>query len=126
MSRSILVVDDDIDIQVQFQAILEEKGFTPRIASNVREAWDTLENQAVDLILLDVMMEKSSDGFNLAQKLKGSEKYKSIPIIMITSVNQKMPFNFGPGTDGDFLPVETFMEKPIDPEALVREIQRLL
>lgn len=126
MNKNILVVDDDVDIQFQMKAILDENGFNSLIADNPTSGWEMLEKESVDLILLDVMMEKDSDGFNFAQKMKGDERFKKIPIIMVTSVNQKMPFKFGPDGDGDFLPVEKFMEKPIDPELLVKSIYELL
>lgn len=125
MSKNILVVDDDIDIQVQMKAILEAQDHHPIITGGVLQARQMLATNPVDLILLDVMMNKDSDGFNFAQELKGDDRFKNIPIIMVTSVNQKMPFSFGTDSDGDFLPVEKFMEKPVDPEALVNAINEL-
>lgn len=126
MNKTILVVDDDIDIQVQMKAILDAQNFNPIITGGILQAREMLKEQSVDLILLDVMMRKDSDGFNFAQELKGDDRYKNIPIIMVTSVNQKMPFEFGTDSDGDFLPVEKFMEKPVDPEALVNAINELV
>ncbi len=123
MDKKILVVDDDVDIQLQMKAILGENGYEPMIADNAGSAWEILEREQVDLILLDVMMEKDSDGFNFAQKMKTNDKFKHIPIIMVTSVNQKMPFTFGTG-DGDFLPVETFIEKPIDPAKIMEAVYK--
>lgn len=121
MDKKILVVDDDVDIQIQMKAILGENGYEPMIADNADSAWDILEREPVDLILLDVMMEKDSDGFNFAQRMKTTEAFKDIPIIMVTSVNQKMPFTFGTD-DGDFLPVEKFIEKPIQPEKIMEAV----
>ena len=126
MNKRILVVDDDVDVQVQMKVILEENRFETLIADNVPKAQEILDREPIDLMLLDVMMEKDSDGFNFAQELKQDEKFKSIPIIMVTAVNQKTPFTFGTGTDGDFLPVEKFMEKPVDPEKLIQFVQELL
>jgi len=77
-------------------------------------------------MVLDVMMEKDSDGFNMAQQVKVNEQYKHIPIIMVTSVNQKMPFKFDKDSDGGFLPVDEFMEKPIDPDQLLANVKKLL
>ncbi|HLP48199.1 MAG TPA: response regulator, partial [Candidatus Kapabacteria bacterium] len=69
---------------------------------------------------------KDTDGFNFAQEIKASEKFKHIPIIMATAVNQRTKFKFDINTDGDFLPVEKFMEKPIDPDELIVTIRGLL
>lgn len=126
MKKNILVVDDDVDVQFQMKTILGEEGYEPMVADNAEMAWDLLEKEPVDLILLDVMMKKDSDGFNFAQKMKGDKRFKDIPIIMVTAVNQKSPFKFGTATDGDFLPVEMFMEKPIDPEKVLQSVHRFI
>lgn len=125
MDKKILVVDDDVDVQYQMKVILEENGFNTVIADNAKKAWEIVEREPVDLILLDVMMEKNSDGFNFAQKLKSNNAFKKIPIVMVTSVNQKMPFNFGTG-DGDFLPVEKFIEKPIQPDKILEAVYQFI
>jgi CheY-like chemotaxis protein len=126
MSKHVLVVDDDLDVTEQHKMILESAGFSVAVANNVNQAWDALEKNHIDLIVLDVMMEKDSDGFNMAQKLKSMDIIKEIPIIMVTSVNQKMPFNFDKDTDGSFLPVEKFMEKPIEPHQLLHAVSELI
>ena len=74
----------------------------------------------------DVMMEKDSDGFNFAQFVKMNEKFKHVPIILATAVNQRTKFKFSLEKDGNFLPVEKFMEKPIDPDDLIATIKGLL
>ncbi len=71
-------------------------------------------------------MEKDTDGFIFAQDIKGDEKYRHIPIIMTTAVNQRTQFKFDIEKDGDFLPVEKFMEKPVDPDDLIVTIRGLL
>jgi CheY-like chemotaxis protein len=122
MNKKILVVDDDIDVQQQMKVILDENGFDFLVADNVKKAWEFLENETVDLILLDVMMDKDSDGFNFAQRMKAMDKFKRIPIVMVTSVNQRTSFKFNPEKDGAFLPVEKFIEKPIKPDEIVRAL----
>jgi CheY-like chemotaxis protein len=62
----------------------------------------------------------------MAQKLKSMDIIKEIPIIMVTSVNQKMPFTFDKDSDGAFLPVEKFMEKPIEPHQLLHAVRELV
>ena len=105
-----------------------EKG---QILLSLRQAadnykWELLEKHPVDLIILDVMMKKDSDGFNFAQKMKADSRYSSIPVILATAVNQRTKFKFDPNEDGDFLPIEKFMEKPIDPDDLIMAIRGLL
>lgn len=126
MKRRILDIDDDMDVLEARKIVLEHNDFEVLDATNVRAAGELLEKEKIDLIILDVMMEKDSDGFNFAQRIKMHEKFKHIPIIMATAVNQKTPFTFDVGKDGAFLPVEKFMEKPIDPDDLIKAINGLL
>jgi CheY-like chemotaxis protein len=67
-------------------------------------------------------MAKDTEGFHVAQDLKADVKTARIPIIMLTSVSKKTGFEFSPATDKDFLPVELFLEKPVDPKRLVQAV----
>jgi DNA-binding response OmpR family regulator len=126
MSHKILMVEDEIDVLEANKIVLEHNDYEVLTATNIEVARELLETQPVDLILLDVMMDRDTDGFNFAQYVKGSKKYKHIPIVMVTAVNQRTQFKFDIEKDGDFLPVEKFMEKPIDPDDLIVTIRGLL
>jgi DNA-binding response OmpR family regulator len=126
VALKILDVDDDHDVLEARKMVLEHDGFEVIQTTNIDVARETLENQPIDLIILDVMMQKDSDGFNFAQHVKLNEKFKHIPIIMVTAVSQRTPFKFNPETDGAFLPVEKFLEKPVDPDLLIATIKGLL
>jgi CheY-like chemotaxis protein len=126
MSHKILVVDDDIDVLESRKIVLEHNNYDVVSATNIEVAQELLENEDIDLILLDVMMEKDSDGFTFAQTVKSNPKFKHIPVVLATAVNQRTKFKFDIEKDGDFLPVEKFMEKPIDPDDLVVTIRGLL
>lgn len=126
MKKKILDVDDDLDVLEPRKIILEHNNFDVVSAISIKVAKEILEKEEIDLIILDVMMEKDSDGFNFAQSIKMNEKFKHIPIIMVTAVNQRTKFKFNIEEDGEFLPVEKFMEKPIDPDELIASIKGLL
>lgn len=126
MTYNILVVDDDIDVLETRKIVLEHNNYDVETATNITVAKEILEKDKIDLILLDVMMEKDSDGFIFAQDVKNDDRFKKIPIILATAVNQRTKFKFDPDKDGDFLPVEKFMEKPIDPDDLIVTIRGLL
>jgi CheY-like chemotaxis protein/two-component sensor histidine kinase len=126
MSQKILVVDDDIDVLETRKIVLEHNNYEVLSATNIKVAKELLEKEHIDLIILDVMMEKDSDGFTFAQDIKNDNKFKHIPIILATAVNQRTKFKFDIEKDGDFLPVEKFMEKPIDPDDLIATIRGLL
>jgi response regulator RpfG family c-di-GMP phosphodiesterase len=126
MRHKILVVDDDTDVLETRKIVLEHNNYEVVTASNVKVAEEILENNGIELIILDVMMENDSDGFNFAQKLKSNDKFKKIPIILATAVNQRTKFRFNIEDDGGFLPVEKFMEKPIAPDDRSVTIRGLL
>lgn len=126
MNYKILVVDDDIDVLESRKIVLEHNNYDVVTATNVEVAREYLEKGDINLIILDVMMEKDSDGFTFAQWAKSSEKHRKVPIILATAVNQRTKFKFDIEKDGDFLPVEKFMEKPIDPDDLIVTIRGLL
>jgi DNA-binding response OmpR family regulator len=126
MSRKVLVVEDDIDVLDAHQIVLEHNNYEVVTATNIKVAKEVLGHNKIDLIILDVMMEKSTDGFNFAQFVKMDQRFKHIPIIMATAVNKRTKFKFDIKQDGHFLPVEKFMEKPIDPDDLIATIRGLL
>ena len=88
MNKKILDIDDDMDVLEARRIVLEHDNFYVVQATNVKVAEEILEKEKIDLIILDVMMEKDSDGFNFAQRIKLNEKFKHIPIIMVTAVSQ--------------------------------------
>ncbi len=126
MSYKILVVDDDIDVLDSRKIVLEHNNYEVLTATNIHVADEILKREKIDLIILDVMMENDSDGFNFAQQVKNDEKFAKIPIILATAVNQRTKFKFDIEKDGAFMPVEKFMEKPIDPDDLIVTIRGLL
>jgi CheY-like chemotaxis protein len=75
------------------------------------------------------MMATDTEGFDLAYKLKNDPRYQNIPIIMVTAFPKKMAEE-GPDKFqhilGESWPVSQFIEKPIDPEALLTAVQNVL
>jgi CheY-like chemotaxis protein len=124
--KTVLVVDDDPDIVETTRMILESAGFAVETASNGTEALAKAREIHPDAMVLDVMMDKESEGFHVSYELKNGEDTKDIPIIILSAVGQKSGFKFSPEEDGDYLPVEDFLEKPIEPKALVEKINALV
>ena len=89
----------------------------------------SMEEKTPDLILLDVMFpENSSAGFELARSIREYEgELKNVPILMLTAVNQKFPLGFS-ATDIDeqWLPVQMFLEKPVDLEVLQSKVAEII
>lgn len=125
--KTILVIDDDPDVVLAARMPLERAGYEVSEAHTQAEGLSAVDAVRPDLIILDVMMDTHTAGFQLAQKLHGpaaKEEHKRIPILMVTAIHQTTPLRFGP--DDDYLPVDGFIDKPIDPKTLLEEVSKLL
>lgn len=127
MTQKILIIDDDPDVVLATRLPLESAGYKVFEAHTQAEGLEAAEKVVPDLIILDVMMDTHTAGFQLAQKLHGPSApaaLQNIPILMVTAVHQTTPLRFGP--DEDYLPVDDFVDKPIDPKTLLAKVAKLL
>jgi DNA-binding response OmpR family regulator len=118
----ILIVDDDPDMVEAGRYVLEKHGHTVRSASNIEAGLKALDEETPDLLILDVMMEEADDGLVFARKVR--RRGIDFPILMLTSVNQAMGLNIG--KDEEMVPVDEFVEKPVNPAVLVSKVAGLL
>lgn len=116
----ILVVDDNLQNLELLQAYLEELPCTLLSAADGVAALSVVEEQKPDLILLDVMMPRMS-GFEVCKKLKSDPQTRSIPIIMVTALNELGDIERGveSGTDD-------FLSKPVKKLELLTRVRSLL
>ncbi len=130
MSKHILLIDDDPDQRLALRLPLESAGYKVTEVGNTAEALKIVKEIKPDLIVLDVMMDTATAGFQLALDLHSPDpqsEYKELrntPIIMLTAIHSTTPLRFAP--DEDYLPVEAFIEKPIEPEALLEKVREYL
>ena len=131
-NQKILIIDDDPDIVEAMRMPLEANAYNVVTASNGKEGLQRAKNEIPDLIILDVMMETDTEGFHVAYELRSEEpdsEYMdciNIPILMITAISQKKGMNFSPEKDEAFLPVDDFIEKPVQPKDLLKKVAELL
>jgi two-component system alkaline phosphatase synthesis response regulator PhoP len=123
----ILIIDDDPDITEAMRTILENRGYEVRSALDGAEGMNQLTEAKPDLIILDVMMRTSQEGFELSRELKHNVQYKDIPILMLTAVKQKTGLDFKSAAgDESWLPVEEYLDKPVKPDVLLEKVRDLL
>jgi len=126
----ILIIDDDPDMVLAARLSLEAGGHTVVSAPSGREGVRILPEANPDLIILDVMMETTTEGFQVVLKLRSADPasrlaaYSHIPILMLTAVHSTTDVRFKP--DEDYLAVDAFVDKPIDPDQLVAQVNSLL
>ncbi|UCC70966.1 MAG: response regulator [Gemmatimonadota bacterium] len=124
---SILIIDDDPDFVEITQTILETKQYRVRVAYNQAEGLARVEEESPDVIILDVMMGRGAEGFVFARTIRKDPRHKDIPILMLTSMREQTGFDFpGERIHPDFLPVDEYVEKPIEPQVLLETVERLL
>jgi len=122
----ILVVDDDEDLVAALRAVLESAGYSVDSAGDGREARQKAKQARPDLAIVDVMMATLSDGVQLVQQFRSDPELKDMPLLMLTAVNQRFSLQLGPEGDEGYLPVDRFVEKPVDPGELLKHVEELL
>lgn len=123
----ILIVDDDQDITESMKVVLESKGYKVIPAYSGKEGLEKTKQQGPDLIILDIMMEKGDSGFDVCRELKKDQRYKNIPILMLTAIKEKTGMDFKKEAgDEVWLPVDDYVEKPLKPEELITKVEALL
>ena len=123
--KKILLIDDAVDFIDVTKVFLEKKGYLVVTAYNGEEGIKKAIETKPDVIVLDVMMTEMTEGFDVSRKIKMEEELKDIPVIILTAIRkkEKLPWTFEP--DESWLPVARFLEKPISPEELFREIEKV-
>ena len=147
MTKQVLVVDDDQNTVKYLSVVLREHGYEPAFAYDGSEGLQKVQQARPDLIVLDVMMPKTS-GFVLFKQLKKDERYKDIPILMLTGVgeileelNSHKEETFEKPYDSlrealkkkiqemrqeGLVKPEMFVDKPVDPDSFIAKVQQLV
>ena len=121
-----VVIDDEADITEYISSILEENGFKVRTANDARSGEDLIRERLPDVILIDLMMPGRS-GIQLFVQLRGDEATKEIPLVMVTGIKNQMGVDWGEIVERfNVRQPDGYVEKPIDPERLMRVVMGVL
>jgi response regulator RpfG family c-di-GMP phosphodiesterase len=116
----ILCVDDEPLNLMVLEGVLVPKGYEVITAERGKKALDMIKEQKIDIVLLDVMMPEMN-GYEVCRKIKDDEKYRSIPVVMITSLSSKDDRIRGIEAGAD-----DFISKPFDHGEILARIKMLL
>lgn len=114
--NKILIVDDEPDIVETLQFLVESEGFESIIAMDGEEALKKAREESPSLVILDVMLPKIN-GYKVCRLLKFDNKYKHIPILMLTARSQEEDKAIGEETGAD-----EYITKPFEIDTLVEKI----
>ena len=118
--KKILIVDDEQDIVETLKFILETQGYTCFCAYNGEDGLNLAKEIMPDLIILDVMMPKIN-GYKISRLLKYDNKYKDIPIIMVTARSQEQDKLIGEETG-----VNEYISKPFELNDILEAVKKYL
>lgn len=120
----ILVVDDDPDFVEIMRTILQKEGHEIATAGNGDQAFQLMQKDKPDLVLLDIMMSYVLDGLNLTRQMRMNPKLKDIPILMVTSLTGAQTTEMHPSDN--YVAVDGWLSKPVQPKELIERVNALL
>ncbi len=126
---TILIIEDDRDLVEAMKITLKTNNYKVLTSYEPEKGFKLAKEKKPDLIILDVMFgnTEKTEGFDYALKIRQNKKISHTPILMSTSVNKEFPnMNFSPETDNEFLPVDDFINKPVQPNDLLQCVKKLL
>ena len=131
---TILVVDDDSDLVTTLKVVLEGAGYRVISAPNAEQGMTRAEGERPTLILLDIMMPNATEGFHFVWRLRRHEEqyFQKVPIVVLSAIHETTDLRFYPDSGdgtyraGEFLPIQDFVDKPLDPARLLERIGRVL
>ena len=130
MAKTVVAVDDEVQVRELVSTILEENGYIALLAENGEEAMDLVRQNRPDLIIMDILMPRQS-GIKMYRELKSDETLNNIPVIIYSGIPKRTFLRTQAAREESSGQVsvpapEEYIEKPGKPEHLERVIKKLL
>ena len=119
-TKKILIVDDEVDLVETVRFPLEMEGYHVLVSYNGEDALNQARKENPDLILLDLMLPKL-DGYKVCRLLKFDDRYKHIPILMLTAKTQEKDKALGMETGAN-----EYITKPFEMDDLLKKVKAYL
>ncbi len=128
-SKTVLIVDDELDMRIFLSTLLETAGYRPVTTRDGRDGVAKARQNIPDMIVMDVMM-PGEGGVQMYRKLKTDPALAPIPVIMLSAVTRDCFFHYLNMLNAS-LPVpipqpSAYLEKPVDPERLLSVVKSIL
>jgi CheY-like chemotaxis protein len=128
-TRTVLVIDDDRDFTTAVAAVLEREGYEVVVADSGGEGLRQLRACHPDLIILDVMMETTTEGYGVNEAIKYSDEYQAYqttPILMVSSIQESPDQLFPRAPETDMIRPDRYLTKPLDIPAFLDVVRQAL
>lgn len=123
--KTVLLIDDDADFVASVSSVLEAEGYTVLEAQSGQEGLERLVERP-DVVVLDIMMETSTEGYSVSEAIQVSEEfgpYHDIPIIMVSSIRESPDELFPRAPEVDVIRPRRYLTKPLDIPAFLQAIR---
>jgi CheY-like chemotaxis protein len=126
--KNILVIDDDVQLVDSVEMLLTSVGYQVSHAYQSRKGVEMAKKTRPDLILLDIMFAgpPGPDGIELSRQLNQDPDLEGVPVIILSGVRKVLDYPIKIFPDERWMPVKAFLEKPIKPDKLLAEIEKVL
>jgi len=124
--KKILVVDDDPDYQAAMKHLLCDAGYDVVQARTKEEGLEAVRLGNPDLVILDIMMAKSTDGFHFLYEMKADRRHGKPPVLSVSCISSVTGFAFSPTGDEDYFPADDYLTKPVQPQVLLSRVEALI
>ncbi len=128
-AAKVLVIDDDPDFRASVRSLLETEGYQVFEADSGKEGLERIVEHKPDVILLDIMMECSTEGYGVNQAIKWREEYRAcrdIPIIMVSSIQESPDELYPLAGEVDMIRPDWYVTKPLEIPKFLDTVRRAL
>ena len=125
----VLIIDDDADFRASLTEVLEGAGYSVLAAASAREGLSKIASEPPDLIVLDIIMEYDSAGYEVNQAVKFREEYLSerdIPILMVSSIQIDPATLYSRAAEVPMITPDDYLTKPLDIPVFLDRVRCLL
>ena len=121
---TVLLIDDDEDFTVSIQSLLETEGYRVATAASGKEGLQKLAESRPDVVLLDVMMESSTEGYAVSGMMKLMPE--PVPVIMVSSVDLTPAELFARSEEMELIRPEAYLTKPVEVPKFLETLRSVL
>jgi CheY-like chemotaxis protein len=122
----VLIVDDDPDFHSTILSFLRSAGYSVVSAYSEAEGLELARREKPDVILLDIIMQTTTDGFAFCREARRDPEIKHTPLLGVSAIEKMIGVAYPPDMDPNLFPVDAYLSKPVKPEKLLEVLKTLI